>query len=67
MAVVFLEVGQEVHFEGGSLEEAVQEGIRLGYTEGYLRNPLLEIPFCESIPGTIHPACSIMKLCPETA
>ena len=30
-------------------------------------NPLLEIPFCESIPGTIHPACSIMKLCPETA
>ena len=34
MAVVFLEVGQEVHFEGGSLEEAVNEGVREGYQEG---------------------------------
>ena len=36
MAVVFLEVGQDVHFEGGLLEDAVNEGIRQGYVEGYL-------------------------------
>lgn len=35
MAVVFLEVGQDVHFEGGSLEDAVNEGVRRGYTEGF--------------------------------
>ncbi|MBQ8233942.1 MAG: fumarate hydratase, partial [Lachnospiraceae bacterium] len=33
MAVIFLEIGQEVHFEGGSLEEAVNEGVRLGYVQ----------------------------------
>mgnify|MGYP002508792681 CR=1 FL=1 len=36
MAVIFLEIGQAVHFEGGLLEEAVNEGVRQGYTEGYL-------------------------------
>ena len=36
MAVIFLEIGQDVHFEGGSLEDAVNEGVRQGYTEGYL-------------------------------
>ena len=35
MAVVFLEVGQDVHFEGGSFEDAVNEGVRRGYTEGF--------------------------------
>ena len=42
MAVVFLEIGQEVHFEGGSLEEAVNEGVRQGYVEGYLRKSVAE-------------------------
>ena len=37
LAVVFLEVGQDVHLVGGSLEEAVDEGVRKGYAEGYLR------------------------------
>ena len=37
MAVIFLKVGQEVHFEGGSVEEAVNEGVRQGYVEGFLR------------------------------
>ena len=36
MAVVFLEIGQDVHFEGGDLEDAVNEGIRRGYVDGYL-------------------------------
>ena len=59
MAVVFLEVGQEVHFEGGNLEEAVQEGIRLGYTEGYLRksvvgDPVLRVNTGDNTPAVIH-------------
>ena len=59
MAVVFLEVGQEVHFEGGSLEEAVQEGIRLGYTEGYLRksvvgDPVLRVNTGDNTPGVLY-------------
>ena len=36
MAVIFLEIGQEVHFQGGSLEDAVNEGVRRGCCEGYL-------------------------------
>ncbi len=35
MAVIFLEIGQDVHLEGGLLEEAVNEGVRQGYTEGF--------------------------------
>lgn len=59
MAVVFLEVGQEVHFEGGSQEEAVQEGIRLGYTEGYLRksvvgDPVLRVNTGDNTPGVLY-------------
>lgn len=41
MAVVFLEVGQDVHFEGGSFEDAVNEGVRRGYTEGFLRKSVV--------------------------
>ena len=59
MAVVFLEVGQEVHFEGGVLEDAVNEGIRQGYQEGYLRksvvgDPLLRLNTGDNTPGIIH-------------
>jgi len=41
MAVVFLDVGQDVHISGGSLENAVNEGVSLGYSEGLLRKSLL--------------------------
>nr|WP_308627181.1 fumarate hydratase [uncultured Eisenbergiella sp.] len=59
MAVVFLEAGQEVHFEGGVLEDAVNEGIRQGYQEGYLRksvvgDPLLRVNTGDNTPGIIH-------------
>ncbi len=59
MAVVFLKIGQEVHFEGGSLEEAVNEGIHQGYTEGYLRksvvgDPLIRKNTGDNTPGVIH-------------
>ena len=37
MAIVFLEIGQDVHLAGGDLEDAVNEGVRQGYKEGYLR------------------------------
>lgn len=44
MAVIFMEIGQDVHFEGGSLEEAINEGVRQGYIEGYLRNSVVADP-----------------------
>lgn len=43
LAVVFIEVGQEVHFEGGFLEDAINEGVRQGYVEGFLRKSVVEI------------------------
>ena len=59
MAVVFLEVGQDVHFEGGFLEDAVNEGIRQGYVEGYLRKSVVNDPIIrentkDNTPGIIH-------------
>ncbi len=59
MAVVFLEIGQDVHFEGGSLEDAVNEGVRRGYTEGFLRKSVVKDPFIrentkDNTPAVIH-------------
>lgn len=59
MAVIFLEVGQEVHFEGGYLEDAVNEGVRQGYIEGYLRksvvgDPLIRENTKDNTPAIIH-------------
>ena len=58
-AVVFLEIGQDVHFVGGSLESAVNEGVRRGYTEGLLRksivsDPLERINTNDNTPAVIH-------------
>ncbi len=59
MAVIFLEVGQDVHFTGGDLEEAIQEGIRRGYVDGYLRKSVVKDPLIrentgDNTPGVIH-------------
>lgn len=59
MAVIFLEIGQDVHFEGGLLEDAVNEGIREGYTEGFLRKSVVNDPIIrentkDNTPGIIH-------------
>lgn len=59
MAVVFLKVGQDVHFEGGSVEDAVNEGVRQGYAEGYLRksvvgDPILRVNTKDNTPAIIH-------------
>jgi len=58
MAVVYLEAGQDVQFVGGSLEEAIHEGVRQGYTEGYLRkslcDPITRKNTGDNTPGMIH-------------
>ncbi|OUP80627.1 fumarate hydratase [Lachnoclostridium sp. An169] len=59
MAVVFLEIGQDVHFTGGNLEDAVNEGVRRGYQEGFLRksvvgDPLIRENTKDNTPAVIH-------------
>jgi len=59
MAVVFLEMGQEVHITGGNVTDAVNEGVRQGYREGYLRksvvgDPLLRVNTKDNTPAIIH-------------
>lgn len=59
MAVIFLEVGQDVHFEGMAIEDAINEGVRRGYTEGFLRksvvgDPLLRENTKDNTPAVVH-------------
>ena len=59
MTVVFLKIGQDVHIEGGYIEDAVNEGIRQGYEQGYLRksvvgDPLIRENTKDNTPGVIH-------------
>ena len=59
MAVFFVKVGQEVHFIDGSLEEAINEGVRRGYTDGYLRKSVVSDPIIrkntnDNTPAVIH-------------
>ena len=59
MAVIFLEVGQDVHFEGMAIEDAVNEGVRQGYIEGYLRKSVVGDPIIrentkDNTPAVIH-------------
>ena len=59
MAVIFVKVGQEVHIEGGLLTDAINEGVRQGYVEGYLRKSVVEDPIYrentnDNTPAIIH-------------
>lgn len=59
MAVIFIKVGQEVHIQGGSLAEAIHQGVREGYTEGYLRKSVVKDPIYrentkDNTPAVIH-------------
>lgn len=59
MAVIFMEIGQDVHVEGGSLTGAVNEGVRQGYKEGYLRKSVVSDPVLrentkDNTPAVIH-------------
>ena len=63
MAVIFLEIGQDVHFEGGSLYDAINEGVRQGYVEGFLRKSVVNDPIIrentkDNTPAVIH--CDIV-------
>ncbi len=59
MAVIFMEIGQDVHFEGGILEDAINEGVRQGYIEGFLRKSVVRDPLIrentkDNTPAVIH-------------
>lgn len=59
MAVVFIEIGQDVHFEGGNIENAINEGVRRGYNEGFLRKSVVNDPIIrkntnDNTPAVIH-------------
>lgn len=59
MAVVFIKIGQEIHITGGSLEDAINQGVREGYTEGYLRKSVVKDPLIrentkDNTPAIIH-------------
>lgn len=59
MTVIFMEIGQDVHFEGEYLETAINEGVRQGYTEGYLRKSVVKDPLIrentkDNTPAVIH-------------
>lgn len=56
MAVIFLKVGQEVHFTGGSLTQAINDGVRLGYESGYLRKSVVGDPVRRGNTGDNTPA-----------
>ena len=63
-AVIFLEVGQDVHFTGGNLVEAINEGVRQGYRDGYLRNSMTVDPFKRRNTGDNTPAVIYTDIVP---
>ena len=64
MAVIFMELGQDVHFQGGSLEEAIQEGVRQGYAEGFLRKSVVKDPVFRENTGDNTPAVVHYEIVP---
>lgn len=64
MAVLFLEVGQDVHFTGGNLYDAVNEGVRRGYEEGYLRKSVVKDPILRGNTGDNTPAVIHTEIVP---
>ena len=64
MACVFLEIGQDVHLVGGDLREAVDEGVRRGYTNGYLRKSVVKDPVRRGNTGDNTPAMLYTEIVP---
>lgn len=64
VACVFLEIGQDVHFVGGDLREAVDEGVRRGYTNGYLRKSVVADPLKRVNTGDNTPAMLYTEIVP---
>lgn len=63
-AVFFVELGQDVHFSGGSIGEAIDEGVRRGYSEGYLRKSIVESPVYRVNTGDNTPAIVYYEIVP---
>lgn len=64
MAIIFVTMGQDVHFEGGYIEEAIQEGVRRGYKDGYLRKSVVKDPFDRVNTGDNTPAIIHYEITP---
>jgi fumarate hydratase subunit alpha len=64
LAAIFAELGQEVHIEGGGFEEAIQEGVRQGYKEGFLRKSIVEDPLRRKNTGDNTPAVISTRVVP---
>lgn len=64
MAVIFMEIGQEVHFEGGALEDAINEGVRRGYVEGFLRKSVVSDPLIRENTKDNTPAVIYYEMIP---
>jgi len=67
LAVIFVELGQEVHITGGGFEDAINEGVRKGYTDGYLRKSSLADPVRGGNTGDNTPAVIHLRLVPGDA
>ena len=63
MTVIFMEIGQDVHFVGGDFEEAVNEGVRRGYVDGYLRKSVVKDPLIRENTKRQHTGNSSYKNC----
>lgn len=64
MTVVFITLGQDIHVEGGFLEDAINEGVRRGYTKGFLRKSVVKDPFDRINTGDNTPAVIHYELVP---
>ena len=64
MACVFLEIGQDVHFTGGDLNDAINEGVRRGYDKGYLRKSVVKDPVRRGNTGDNTPAMIYTEIVP---
>lgn len=64
MAVIFMEIGQDVHFVGGNLEDAINEGVRQGYVDGYLRKSVVGDPLIRENTKDNTPACIYTDIVP---
>ena len=64
LSAIFVELGQDVHLAGGGLEEAIQEGIRQGYSEGFLRKSMVEDPLRRKNTGDNTPAVISVSIVP---
>lgn len=64
MVIVFFKIGQDVHITGGSLTDAINEGVRLGYTEGYLRKSVVGDPLERKNTGDNTPAVIYYDIVP---